>query len=466
MDLSKIAEREKASITAFAHNNSGYDGHWVLRELMRRDLKNIEPILNGTKIMKLDIGNIRFIDSLLLFQRPLADLPKMFGLEGETKGFFPHFANKPENQDLKCLLNDIPTDDFGRKQMTTKRAAEFDDWYSTNADMVYNLKEEMEKYCRSDVHILLQAMIAFRKLFVKKTGVDPLSRSFTLASIGLEFFRAKILLSGVIGITPIGGYNNMRKQSYSANAWLDLMEEQYDGQIIREYKVGKYYADGVIDRYFILDGQMYTKIVFEYNGCYFHKHTCKFPANDKMAEVETRRQYYLKRGFYPVFVWECEWLAKASQEFHHRFNYHKNMKDFNLYCDPRKALNGGRTNNLKFSHEAANNEEIRYLDFTSLYPYVLSRCSFPRSHPKIFKKDFPSIDTVFGFVSCKVLPPKQTLFTRSCHTILRESLFSLFAELALTLETTILAITLSKTAASPVLMYRSNSRKLYKRAIR
>ena len=171
--------------------------------------------------------------------------------------------------------------------------------------------------------------------------------------------------------------------------------------------MGKYYADGVIDRNFRKDGQTFTKIVFEYNGCYFHKHNCRFNDPEKMAEVETRRQYYIKRGFYPVFVWECEWLASAPQEFYDRYEYHRNMKDNNLYCDPRRALNGGRTNNLKFTHEAKENEEIRYLDFTSLYPYVLSRRSFPRSHPKLFKKDFPSIDTVFGFVSCKVLPPKK-----------------------------------------------------------
>ena len=171
--------------------------------------------------------------------------------------------------------------------------------------------------------------------------------------------------------------------------------------------MGKYFADGVIDLYFLKDGQMFSKIVFEYNGCYFHKHNCRFDDPEKMAEVETRRQYYLKRGFYPVFVWECEWMASAPREFYDRYDYYRNMKENNLFCDHRRALNGGRTNNLKFTHIATENEEIRYLDFTSLYPYVLSRRSFPGSHPKIFKKDFPSIDTVFGFVSCKVLPPKN-----------------------------------------------------------
>ena len=408
LDFAKVAEKEKASITAFAHNNSGYDGHWILRELMRRDLKNIEPILKGTKIMKLDIGNIRFIDSLLLFQRPLADLPKMFGFEGEAKGFFPHFANTPQNQELKCHLRDISLEDFGRNQMTTKRATEFDEWYATNANNTYELKGEIEKYCRSDVHILLEAMIRFRKLFSQTTGVDPLTRSFTLASIGMEFFRAKILLPGVIGITPIGGYNNMRKQSFEANAWMDVMEKKYNCQIVREYKIGKYFADGAIDGKFNIDGQIYTKIVFEYNGCYYHGH-CQYNDPEKMAKVETKRQYYLKHGFYPIFVWECEWETSpdATQEYYNRLNYHKNMKQNNLFCDPRKALNGGRTNNLKFSHIAAENEEIRYLDFTSLYPYVLSHRSFPASHPKIFKNNFPDIDTVFGFVSCKVLPPKN-----------------------------------------------------------
>ncbi len=41
--------------------------------------------------MKIDVGNVRFMDSFLLFQQSLAALPKAFGFENqEEKGFFPY----------------------------------------------------------------------------------------------------------------------------------------------------------------------------------------------------------------------------------------------------------------------------------------------------------------------------------------------------------------------------------------
>ena len=409
LDFSKIAEQKKASITVFAHNSSGYDGHWLLREFANRNIKGLDGTLNGTKIMKLDAGNIRIIDSLLLFQRPLSDLPKMFGLTGEVKGFFPHYLNTSENQNLSLCLCQIPTDKFGRQHMTHKKATEFDKWYETNGRMVYNLKEEMIRYCRSDVSILLKAMISFRKLFIETTGVDPLTRCFTLASIGLEFFRAKLLPANTIGITPIGGYNNYRKQSMEANAWLDIQEDRW-GPIIREYKIGRFYADGVCLQTIFKDHKKYSMIAFEFNGCKWHGHDCgKNYDKQKFEAVSERKKYFEKMGAYPVFIWECDWHHMASKKYFKRLRYHIKMApkevEKRLYCDPRRALHGGRTNNLKFTWTAGPNETIRYLDFTSLYPYVLSRRSFPGGHPYVYRQNFPTLDSVFGFVSCKVLPP-------------------------------------------------------------
>ena len=433
LDFSKTAKEKKAWVTVFAHNNSGYDGHWVLRELANRNIKGMDATLNGTKIMKLDAGNLRFIDSLLLFQRPLSDLPKMFGLTGEVKGFFPHYLNTPENQDLSLCLCQIPPEKFGRNQMTIKKAAQFDYWYKTNGRMIYDLKEEMIRYCRSDVSILLKAMLSFRKLFIETTGIDPLTRTFTLASIGLEFFRAKLLPENTIGITPIGGYNNYRMQSASANAWLDVMEQRW-GPIIREYKIGRFYADGVRLRPYCEKGKQYSMIAFEYNGCHWHGHNCGGNWNrEKFEEVEKKRVFYEKQGIYPNFVWECEWIRTASpvvrKRFEERLEYHikmapkeepkekkkkvskekekKEKPKPTLYCDPRLSYHGGRTNNLMFTWTAGPDERLRYLDFTSLYPYVLATNPFPGGHPTVYRQYFPPIDKVFGFISCKVLPPKN-----------------------------------------------------------
>ena len=166
-------------------------------------------------------------------------------------------------------------------------------------------------------------------------------------------------------------------------------------------------------------------IAFEYNGCHWHGHNCRLGGNydkEKMEAVEKKRLYYEKQGIYPNFVWECEWLRTASpvvrKRFDARLDYHIKMapKDEKekkenpkpiLYCDPRLSYHGGRTNNLMFTWTAGPNERLRYLDFTSLYPYVLARNPYPGGHPTVIRQNFPPINDVFGFVSCKVLPPKN-----------------------------------------------------------
>jgi hypothetical protein len=73
----------------------------------------------------------------------------------------------------------------------------------------------------------------------------------------------------------------------------------------------------------------------------------------------------------------------------------------------RESFFGGRTNNLKFSYECQENEVLKYYDFTSLYPYVLVSNAYPVGHPKVISENFGEISQYFGFIKCKILPPKQ-----------------------------------------------------------
>ena len=72
--------------------------------------------------------NIRFLDSLNFLPMPLAQLPKSFGLEELKKGFFPHFFNTPENQEV-ILLNLPDIKYYDPDSMSKDRRNEFLDWY-------------------------------------------------------------------------------------------------------------------------------------------------------------------------------------------------------------------------------------------------------------------------------------------------------------------------------------------------
>ena len=104
-----------------------------------------------------------------------------------------------------------------------------------------------------------------------------------------------------------------------------------------------------------------------------------------------------------------EYSPYIASIYHPRYKFHKNMSDTKRHCDPRAAFHGGRVNNLKFYHKASGDEKICYYDFTSLYPFVLSTKKFPVGHPVVIQPSHPVYDITpyFGFIRCKVLPPKQ-----------------------------------------------------------
>lgn len=71
----------KHKIFAFAHNAKGFDAHFLLREVVKIQFNSINIVLQGRKILKMDINKVRFIDSLCFFQLPLSKLSKAFGLD-------------------------------------------------------------------------------------------------------------------------------------------------------------------------------------------------------------------------------------------------------------------------------------------------------------------------------------------------------------------------------------------------
>ena len=115
--------------------------------------------------------NIRFLDSLNFLPMPLAQLPKSFGLEELKKGFFPHFFNTPENQEVVLLhLPDIKY--YDPDSMSKDRRNEFLDWYKIHQNDQFDFQKEMQEYCISDVDILLQACWKFRQLLKSQTGEE------------------------------------------------------------------------------------------------------------------------------------------------------------------------------------------------------------------------------------------------------------------------------------------------------
>ena len=76
--------------------------------------------------------------------------------------------------------------------------------------------------------------------------------------------------------------------------------------------------------------------------------------------------------------------------------------------DPRDAFFGGRTGATTLHAEAGADEEIRYLDTTSLYPWVKKYKTYPVRFPQlIINPRDQDISHYFGIAQVDVLPPEH-----------------------------------------------------------
>jgi hypothetical protein len=203
-----LSEQNKCS-KIFAHNARSYDAYFILAYLKDQGKKPNQVIMTGSKIMYLKMGDalrIELLDSLNFFPMPLASLPKSFGLTELKKGFFPHFFNTLENQNV--VLDKLPAMEFyGPDRMSNGRRDEFLKWYQENRNQRFDFQQELLDYCISDVNILHEACVKFRRLVLRQTsdsdleiqvpefgkqGIDPFNY-ITIASLCLGIFRTKFL---------------------------------------------------------------------------------------------------------------------------------------------------------------------------------------------------------------------------------------------------------------------------------
>ncbi|CAH2008244.1 unnamed protein product, partial [Acanthoscelides obtectus] len=184
-------------------------------------------IMRGTKLILMEVGNVKFLDSLNYFPMPLTALPKAFDLKELKKGYFPHYSTLW----LIRIIGPIPALDFYDPDHLKEDAREkLLKWHGERQaeGYVFDFQKEIVEYCISDVEILTQACLKFRDLMKTETTVDPFQESTTIASCCNKVFRRNFLKPETIGVIPKGGYRWRENQSKIAIQWL-LWEEHQRG---------------------------------------------------------------------------------------------------------------------------------------------------------------------------------------------------------------------------------------------
>ena len=249
-----------------AHNFQGYDGYFI-KDFLIQNAIHYEIIYRGAKSLSLTIPmfNIKFIDSINFIPMALAKFPKTFGQSELCKGYFPHAFNKEENQNY---VGPIPCqNDYGVNFMKPGEREAFMAWHDEQVanNYRYDFRQEIIKYCRSDVDILRKCCLLYREMFRKETDIDPFNKALTIASYCQEVYRTNFLKKDTIAV-----FNNDRqlkiKQSNVAVKWLSYISEKEDLYIQHVRNSGEKRVEG-----YSLDGYCEeTNTAYEFQGCFWH----------------------------------------------------------------------------------------------------------------------------------------------------------------------------------------------------
>lgn len=432
-DLTVDDHGDDRKVIVIFHNFKGYDGMFVLKYLYDHHRYVEDQITIGTKVLSLCNELITFKDSLCFLPFPLSSFPATFGLTEQCKGFFPHLFNTQDNQSYQGVIPD--TTYYDPDGMSHKKKAEFLRWHAAKVsdNYVFNLKKEMKEYCISDVKLLKAGCEKFQAEFASHAEFRPMERCITIASACNRFWRKKLLPKDTIAVEPPRGWfgattnssrvaqewlayeNHMLRLQHDQDnpTWADRIKTSTNGGEVRVFTPAQS---------FLVDGfDQETNTVYEFHGCLWHGCVNCFPKRNRysklngdrsfreMYEATLAKEKILRHEGYQVkTIWECRWRALKNEQDNIR-EFVTNYKPPPT-LNPRHAFFGGRTNAVCLYHciDPTINEQVKYVDVTSLYPWVNAEGEYPVGHPEVITNPTnQDIRHYFGMALVDIVPPYE-----------------------------------------------------------
>jgi len=422
--ISWILNEKNKNFIFISHNGKNYDHYFVMRYLQKsktiRDT-NVSAITNGKKIMSFEFRKRIFKDSSLFIAKPLETFSKTFNLKNFKKGFWPHDFNRQSNF---FYVGKYPAKEFYKSEFfNSGKKDEFNLWYDSVKDSIFDFDKEIREYCWNDVELLSNGCLEFSRIMKEISkkdpndpGLDPFVESITLSSFVNKFYRRNFMQEDSIPWIPSNGYNPLENTSKKAETWLKYLANKEKIHIQHaknggEKRVGKYLLDGFSEK---------SKKIFEFNGCLYHGCEKCFGynsfnpvlqvMNSTLRERTRKKLNYLKFNF-PDFeiitCWEHEYDKMCENDLEFR-NFLKSSKPI-VRLELRDALYGGHTNAFCLYHKCKPQEKINYYDFCSLYPYIMKNGVYPKGQGKYITENFDYTKNYFGIIKARLLPPKGLL---------------------------------------------------------
>ena len=413
--MDTLTNNDTRQVNVLAHNFQGYDGYFVIHQYYG-DNRIVQQLRNGCKLLEVKHDRIRFIDSLSFFQMPLSAFPKTFGLTELKKGYFQHKFNIPEHQ---TYVGIVPALDYYMPEtMSTEGKQAFEKWHQEQRanNIVFDFQQELVAYCKSDVRLLKEGCLTFKRLFETLTSFNPFDH-ITIASACNLDLRMNRMIPNSIASEPSLGWKNRINQSNAAIEWLTWCQQQQVPNLQHGRNAGEYRIPGTK---FHVDGfDVTTNTVYEFHGCFWHgcprhypnrheKHLrhCDRTMQDVYETTQQRTQTLRAEGYTVVEMWGCDWIS-LKDSYPDIRTFVANLQNTEP-LNPREAFCGGRTNAVKLYHHVTSSQKIHYIDVTSLYPWVNKTSVYPKGHPTfISQPGHTDIQEYFGLIQCKVLPPRD-----------------------------------------------------------
>ncbi|KAK3728350.1 hypothetical protein QZH41_002181 [Actinostola sp. cb2023] len=272
------------SIRVFAHNFMGYDSYFLLEWLCARGQRP-EVVMRGAKCMYMYVKslNLKFKDSLCFLPTALRKFSKTFNLP-EEKGYFPHFFNRPQNQDY---VGPYPAlEYYGIESMKASDVKTLRQWHAEQLGKTFHLQEELKHYCQQNVILLKRGVLEARRIFLNVAGFDPFVKCITLASACMWSYRYRFMPRNSIGIIPQGGYTPQDIQSLKAKKWLWWLERQTSG--LRLHTCYSVEGEALILGAKVDGYDPTTRTVYQFHGCFWHACAVCFP-NAQMYHPKLRQ---------------------------------------------------------------------------------------------------------------------------------------------------------------------------------
>ena len=417
------SDRERDIIIVF-HNFKGFDSVFIVNELYNQQREVTQQLTVGAKVLSFKSGPLKFIDSLSFLPMPLASFTATFNITELKKGFFPHLFNLPHHQSYVGRIPDIEF--YDPDSMKPNKKEELLRWHSEQVrrNVPFDFQHEMIEYCKSDVALLKAGCEAFQKEFQQQAGFNPMETCITIASACNKYWRMHHLEPNTIAVEPLRGWRGAHvNQSLKALQWLylkekELVKQEGSSDRIRHVRNGGEQSVRTITNIYFVDGyDPVTRTIYEFHGCLFHgcrncypnRQAKNYATPDRTVEelyeaTINKRMALLRAGYTVVEMWECEWhkLVDTNAEVQ------SFIASLELVppLEPRDAFFGGRTGAVSLHAVAGEGEEIRYVDITSLYPWVNKNCTYPTGHPTIITQPTDqSLHSYFGIATVDILPP-------------------------------------------------------------